>query len=373
MTKMVEFELRVGTGATGSGYPIKYLAYILHENKWIFLPEAVDLGIIDGEVDWDWISSRKRLGTFRGRAPVGTIIRYYCLYRKRPETIFYRVEEDGLKELKTEIVEEEVGRVEGCQVILRKFVLKEINLEVPQMIFVRGWVSKLVEPMFFEEINGVKEKIAEYVKMVREKVAEFRKKGVQIVIYAGEIIARGDTYSYKEQLKKLGFRFSIDEWKFDINSKTIERVPEVVKGLKEIGVEVDIEKLKTSIRLSLEVELKKLEKEMEKEIEQLAFTDALKSFIPEGVPEPREIKYYHTLKRIEVKFPFLGREKFKEVLQKMKNAGWEYGVREFRYDVEPSEVYKRMDREKFKEQVKKKFEKIAEELKRKFEQVLSKL
>ena len=341
------FELRVGTGVTGSGYPIKYLAYVYENGRWVFLPDS---HLVKGEVEWDWISRTKRLGTFRGEAPVGTIIRYYSIYRKGGRTDFYMVTEKGLKELEKEEVTEEVTRVENCPVILKKWVLKEVNLEIPVSMYVKGWISDFIEQKWFTETENIEKQIKEYIGHVKEEAS--RRGKYQVTVAGSDLRIKGETYPIKDKLKGLGFYWIYgNEWCFTLTEKNVEKLPKIEKELKQLGVKIsheDIEKLKKN---ALKYEILGARRR------------AIKNLIPTLIPK----EYRSEIKKIEddgekikVQFEWLRSEHFKDLSEKLGQQGWQR--RGSRFYIPMQQAVKLIGEEKVKTEE----EQIIEELKRKF-------
>jgi len=256
--KWVPIELQVGRGSTRSGYTSVITFFIWDPEEKQFVSNNESKNIV-GEVKWNYISSTKRFGVFKGEVKVGSIIKVYEKpYKRRGDVEYFLVTEKGLKKLSHKVVEETVT-VKGVKVKVKKHILPEVKIEETVSAWIPGTnyavyskkeISRMVEKylsMRAKVKNEIERKIIAARKLAKnewkdlpeklkkhltstdrvrlsklaenfaeliekiEKVIRKHNVLVDLVLVPGsrKIMVSGQTYPIKDELKKLGFKWQI--------------------------------------------------------------------------------------------------------------------------------------------------------------------
>ena len=337
---MASFEIDVGYGTTGSGYPLKQVLFVWDWDRrsWVNAKDAKNLGLIEGKVDWNRVSSKKMFGTLRGKAPIGTLFYYYEYFRKgSPKITFYVLTEKGLKEVPYSTVKEEIADIEGNKIIRVYRVIPDLGLKTFAYAYVKGWIQNKaqIEPVFSEDDIG---KLRDRLKKALEETK--RIEAIPYVSLPGFIL-RGDTYRIKDKLKKLGLKYDGLSWVYRIKREKIDEVDKVLEELKKLGVETErVERIVNELKRSVVRDLvfKEVDKFFEKELEERVnkrIDKVLKEQLPPDVPKPSRVKYDLEEKRLSIKFPYISDySKFVKMRRKMRTKGFEYSSGMFHKKVE---------------------------------------
>jgi len=290
------FEFDVGVGCTGSGYPIRY-------SVWFRFPG--EKGFRDsfglGSVDWTWVSSRKTLGKLKVDLPEGTIVKQYTLYRKNPEWTFKVVKDGKLEEIPVEEKDEVIGKIGNHEVVARYFVNPEYNIKEFKVGFVKGPLGNKFAPRF--TLEETRKLLEELKKTVGHQEARY---------WAGFIQIEGDTYPIREKLKRLGFKYGFGEWKRDVKDLSPNELRKFVKKLREEGINTEHITTHNYIEHKYLYEREKAKREFEEYL-----TGKTREKL--GV-EPRRVRVEKIDREgtvlVAAKLPFLGRERYKEIVNK---------------------------------------------------------
>ena len=268
---MAEAEFEVGGGSTGSGYPIKEALFIYDKERGVFTlldeknAEAYGVKVLGKST---YYSSKKYFKTLHLDLPEGSVVKYYQFYRKgSPSITYYTVRNGELVSLNAETVDEIIGEEGADKIVLRSTLLPEINLKVPEFIFVKGPTAATldlgIKPV--SEKGKIREIAEEIINFLREKkVPRVSVKATTWVDYLEKrtpeekqrIISRGavgegsavlyvegDTWRIKDELKKLGFKWTGYGWALSLSEMCARGgdVSPILSSLERAGVKISEE------------------------------------------------------------------------------------------------------------------------------------
>ena len=247
LAKIIEGEFEIGKGLTGSGY-LAYGGTLFRYN-----PETGKWENYQAEeVEWTWISKKKRVGKAKVKVPVGTLLKHVLFRKGGNVTKYYLATEEGFKEIPYKEEKETVGDWELVKMFKKCKVLEDVGVEdcvyyvVPRSRTYHGLAVAMTSDEeeateWMDKLSGVKKILEDIKDSIAEKV------GVRPVSIVYMSVVRGIgkvcaklPYLGKEKFKEIASKYEYDYydkcfWFNFVNEEDVQKIKEALGTINELS------------------------------------------------------------------------------------------------------------------------------------------